>query len=49
MTLRLGYYKKAALARIFRVAGSNYGKTSGLFRKRANAILWRYAHKPIPA
>ena len=50
MTLRLGYYRKAALGRIFRLAGNGgYGKTTGLLRKRANAILWSYWAKPTPA
>ena len=50
MALRLGYYRNDALKRMFRIAGSGgYAGTTGIIRKRVNAMLWNYWHKPSPA
>ena len=47
MNLRLGYYRKDALHRVFRLAGQGrYSKTTGLLRQRVNAMLWSYWAKP---
>lgn len=50
MNLRLGYYRNDALRRMFRIAGAEgYTKTTGIARKRINALLWNYWMKPTPA
>jgi hypothetical protein len=50
MNLRLGYYRNDALRRTFRMAGTGgYEKTTGVLRKRINAMLWNYWAKPAPA
>jgi hypothetical protein len=50
MALRLGYYRNDALKRMFRLAGQGgYTGTTGMVRKRVNALLWNYWHKPSPA
>lgn len=50
MNLRLGYYRNDALRRVFRIAGAGgYAKTTGIVRKRINAMLWNYWAKPAPA
>lgn len=49
MNLRLGYYRKAALSHMFRLAGKGgYAKTTGNLRKRVNALLWAYSMRPAP-
>lgn len=50
MNLRLGFYRNDALRRMFRMAGTNgYEKTTGILRKRINAVLWNYWLRTGPA
>lgn len=49
MSLRLGYYRGDALRRMFRMAGSGgYGGTTGLMRKRVDAMLTGFYRRPAP-
>jgi hypothetical protein len=49
MALRLGYYRNDALKRVFRLSGQGYASTTGVIRKRVDAMLWNYWRKPAPA
>ncbi len=50
MTVRLGYYQNNALRMMFRLVGQgNYAKTTGIGRKRVDAMLWSFRRRPAPA